>query len=61
MSYAIPKEEVDDDNGGEILGVTDDGDKYFCSLKVHHLVTQIQIQRRTVLPFDIARLPLGAK
>ena len=29
---------------------TDDGDEYFCSLKVHRLVTQIQ--RRTVLLFD---------
>ena len=35
---------------------TDDGDEYFCSLKVHRLVTQIQ--HRTVVPFDIARLPL---
>ena len=63
MSYTIPKEEdeEDDDNGGEILGGTgtDVGDEYFCSLKVHHLVTQIQ--RRTVLLFDIARLPLRAK
>ena len=38
---------------------TDDGDEYFCSLKVHSLMTQIQ--RRTVLLFDIARLPLRAK
>ena len=30
---------------------TDDGDEYFCSLKVHRLVTQIQ--RRTVLLLDI--------
>ena len=62
MSYAIPKEEVDDDDdGGEILGGlgTDDGDEYFCSLKVHRFVAQIQ--RRTVLLFDIARLPLRAK
>ena len=35
---------------------TDDGDKYFCSLKVHNLMTLKQ--RRTVLLFDIARLPL---
>ena len=28
---------------------TDDGDEYFCSLKVHRLVTQIQ--RRTVVLF----------
>ena len=38
---------------------TDDGDEYFCSLKVHRLVTQIK--RRTVVLFDIARLPLRAK
>ena len=38
---------------------TDDGDVYFCSLKVHGLMTQIQ--RRTVLLFDIARLPLRMK
>ena len=31
---------------------TDAGDEYFCSLKVHRLMTQIQ--RRTVLLFDIA-------
>ena len=42
VSYAIPKEE-EDDNGGEILGGTgyDDGNEYFCFLKVHHLMTQI--------------------
>ena len=38
---------------------TDDGDEYFCSLKVHRLVTQIQ--RRTVDLFDIARLPLKSE
>ena len=40
-------------------GNTDDGDEYFCSQKVHRLVTQIQ--HRTVVLFDIARLPLRAK
>ena len=30
----------------------DDGDKFFCSLKVHRFMTQIQ--RRTVLFLDIA-------
>ena len=63
VSYAIPKVEEeedddDDDGGGEILGGTD-GDEYFCSLKVHRHMTQIQ--RRTVLLFDVARLPLRAK
>ena len=36
---------------------TDDGDEYFCSLKVHSLMTQIQ--RRTVLHFtksEVTRL-----
>ena len=58
VSYAIPKEEEEhyDDDGGVGLG-TDDRDEYFCSLKVHRLMTQ----RRTVLLFDIARLALRAK
>ena len=36
---------------------TDGGDEYFCSLKVHSPMTWKQ--RRTVLLFDIARLPLA--
>ena len=61
MSYAIPKEENDDNVGGEFLmGLgTDGGDEYFCSLIAHSLMTWKQ--RRTVLFFDIARLPLRAK
>ena len=61
----LSRRKVDDDGGrgggGEFwvgLG-TDDGDKYFCSLKVHRLVTQIP--SRIGLLFDIARLPLTAK
>ena len=41
------EDDDDDDDDGEILGGmgTDDGDEYFCSLKVHRLMTQTQ--RRT--------------
>ena len=48
-------------DGGEILGETGYGRwvEYFCSLEVHRLMTQMQ--RRDVLLFDIARLPLRAK
>ena len=47
VSYAIPKEEEEEeDDNGEILGAwdcrgTDDGDEYFCSLKVYRFMTQI--------------------
>ena len=37
----------------------DNEDEYFCSLKVHNLVTRKQ--RSTDLHFDIAALPLRAK
>ena len=52
MSYTLRKEEEEEEaDGGEILGGTGYGrwDEYFCSLKVHRLVTQIQ--RRTVVLF----------
>ena len=46
---------------GEIFGETGYGrwGRVFVSLKVYHLMTQIQ--RRTVLLLDITRLPLSAK
>ena len=57
MSYTIPKEE----DRGEFLDGTgcEDGDECFCSLKLHSLMTQTQC--RTVVHFDIARLPLRAR
>ena len=67
MCYSIPKEEDDDRNEeGEILdGIlrfqgTDNGDVNFFSLKAHSLIMTRQ-QSRTVLLYDIARLPLRAK
>ena len=43
MSYTLRKEEEEeeeDDDEGVGLG-TDDGDEYFCSLKVHRLMTYV--------------------